>query len=104
MRLRHAAALRRTNAILLPRTGAVICSGVPHFLGELLITVNHSGAALDPCLLVYPGHYERRLVSRNGGVRWSTRWVNVSHLFAELEIGFEKSMTSCGTSTSDRCG
>ena len=45
-------------------------------------------ARLEP--LIYPGHYERRLVSRNGGVRWNTRWVNVSHLFAELEIGFEE--------------
>jgi putative transposase len=44
--------------------------------------------ALPP--LVYPGHYERRLVSRNGGVRWHKRWVNVSHLFAELEVGFEE--------------
>jgi hypothetical protein len=44
--------------------------------------------ALEP--LVYPAHYERRLVSRNGGVRWKHRWVNVSHLFAELEIGFEE--------------
>ena len=44
-------------------------------------------ATLEP--LVYPGHYERRLVSRNGGVRWRNRWVNASHLFAELEIGFE---------------
>jgi len=43
---------------------------------------------LEP--LVYPGHYERRLVSRNGGVRWKHRWVNASHLFAELEIGFEE--------------
>ncbi len=43
---------------------------------------------LEP--LVYPGHYERRLVSRNGGVRWTHRWVNASHLFAELEIGFEE--------------
>jgi len=39
--------------------------------------------------LVYPGHFERRRVSRNGGIRWFTRWVNVSHLFAELDIGFE---------------
>jgi hypothetical protein len=31
-----------------------------------------------------------RAISRNGGVRWNTRWVNVSHLFAELEIGFEE--------------
>lgn len=45
-------------------------------------------ATLEP--LVYPGHYERRLVSRNGGVRWKHRWVNASHLFAELEIGFEE--------------
>jgi len=45
-------------------------------------------ARLEP--LIYPGHYERRLVSRNGGIRWNTRWVNVSHLFAELEIGFEE--------------
>lgn len=37
----------------------------------------------------YPGHFERRLVSRNGGIRWQKRWVNVSHLLAELEIGFE---------------
>jgi len=40
--------------------------------------------------LVYPGHDERRRVSRNGGVRWRHRWVNASHLFAELEIGFEE--------------
>ncbi len=37
-----------------------------------------------------PGHYERRLVSRNGGVRWKNRWVNASHLFAALELGFEE--------------
>ncbi len=40
--------------------------------------------------VVYPGHFERRLVSRNGGVRWNNRWVNASHLLAELEIGFEE--------------
>ena len=45
-------------------------------------------AALEP--LDYPGHFERRLVSRNGGIRWQNRWVNASHLFAELEIGFEE--------------
>lgn len=38
----------------------------------------------------YPGHFERRLVSRNGGIRWAHRWVNVSHLLAEREIGFEE--------------
>ncbi|MGH7753278.1 MAG: IS481 family transposase, partial [Gemmatimonadales bacterium] len=39
--------------------------------------------------LEYPGHFERRRVSRNGGIRWDHRWVNVSHLLAALEIGFE---------------
>ena len=45
-------------------------------------------ATLAP--LAYPGHYERRLVSRNGGIRWNHAWVNVSHLLAELEIGLEE--------------
>jgi hypothetical protein len=40
--------------------------------------------------LAYPGHFERRLVSHNGGIRWNHRWVNVSHLLAELEVGFEE--------------
>lgn len=43
---------------------------------------------LEP--VAYPGHFERRLVSRNGGIRWNHRWVNVSHLLAELEVGFEE--------------
>ena len=38
----------------------------------------------------YPGHYEVRRVSRNGGVRWGSRWVNVSHVLAELDVGFEE--------------
>lgn len=45
-------------------------------------------ATLAP--LVYPGHFERRRVSHNGGIRWASRWVNVSHLLAELDIGFEE--------------
>jgi putative transposase len=45
-------------------------------------------SALAP--LDYPGHFERRLVSHNGGIRWIHRWVNVSHLLAELEVGFEE--------------
>lgn len=45
-------------------------------------------ATLPP--LVYPGHFERRLVSRSGGIRWRNRGVNTSHLFAELEIGLEE--------------
>lgn len=42
-----------------------------------------------PAPLDYPGHYERRRVSRNGGIRWVNRWVNVSALLAELDVGFE---------------
>jgi hypothetical protein len=40
--------------------------------------------------LDYPGHFERRRVSRNGGIRWDHRWVNVSHLLAEREVGLEE--------------
>jgi putative transposase len=38
----------------------------------------------------YPNHFEVRLVSRNGGIRWCNNWVNVSHLLAEEYIGFEE--------------
>lgn len=38
----------------------------------------------------YPGHYEVRYVSRNGGVRWHNRWVNVSHVLAEEYVAFEE--------------
>ena len=40
-------------------------------------------AALLP--ITYPGHYEVRRVSRNGGIRWGSLWVNVSHVLAELD-------------------
>ena len=40
--------------------------------------------------ITYPGHYEVRRVSRNGGIRWGSRWVNVSHVLAELDVGFEE--------------
>jgi hypothetical protein len=29
-------------------------------------------------------------VSRNGGIRWNSRWVNVSHLLAEQYVGLEE--------------
>lgn len=38
----------------------------------------------------YPAHFEVRYVSRNGGVRWHNRWVNVSHVLAEEYVGFEE--------------
>ena len=39
--------------------------------------------------LDYPGHFELRKVSRNGGIRWQKAWVNVSHVLAEETVGFE---------------
>jgi len=38
----------------------------------------------------YPGHYQVRYVSRNGGVRWHNQWVNVSHVLAEEYVGLEE--------------
>jgi transposase InsO family protein len=38
----------------------------------------------------YPGHFQVRYVSRNGGVRWHNRWVNVSHVLAEEYVGLEE--------------
>ena len=40
--------------------------------------------------LEYPPHYEVRLVSRNGGIRWRSRWVNISHILGEEYVGFEE--------------
>ena len=38
----------------------------------------------------YPGHFQVRYVSRNGGVRWHNQWVNVSHVLAEEYVGLEE--------------
>lgn len=38
----------------------------------------------------YPYHFEVRRVSRNNGIRWSNRWVQVSSTLAEEYIGFEE--------------
>lgn len=38
----------------------------------------------------YPGHFEVRRVSRNGGVRWNSKWVCVSHVLGEEYVGFEE--------------
>lgn len=40
--------------------------------------------------LEYPAHFETRLVSRNGGIRWSSRWVNVSHVLSTQYVGLEE--------------
>ncbi len=40
--------------------------------------------------LEYPAHFERRLVSRNGGIRWGCGWVNVSQVLAEEYVGLEE--------------
>jgi hypothetical protein len=38
----------------------------------------------------YPHHFEVRRVSRNSGIRWRNRWVQVSQTLAEEYIGFEE--------------
>jgi putative transposase len=35
----------------------------------------------------YPGHFEVRRVSRNGGIRWKKDWLNVSSTLIEEDIG-----------------
>lgn len=40
--------------------------------------------------LVYPAHFETRLVSKNSGIRWNHRWVAVSHTCAGLHVGLEE--------------
>ena len=35
-------------------------------------------------------YFERRRVSRNGGIRWHSAWVNVSHVLAEDYVGLEE--------------
>ena len=39
-------------------------------------------------LLEYPGHYEVRRVSNNGGIRWHKQWVNISQTLGGEYIGF----------------
>lgn len=46
-----------------------------------------SPRALEP--LTYPGQFKVRYLSRNGGIRWNTRWVCVSHLLMEQHVRLE---------------
>jgi putative transposase len=39
--------------------------------------------------LEYPSHFDVRLVSTNGGIRWHSRWGNVSQLLGHEYIGLE---------------
>ena len=38
----------------------------------------------------YPTHFEVRKVSTNGGIRWHSEWINVSHLLGGEYIGLEE--------------
>lgn len=38
----------------------------------------------------YPGHFQVRRVSKNGGIRWNHDWVNVSTVLAEEYVGLEE--------------
>lgn len=40
--------------------------------------------------LEYPGHFEVRRVSRDGGIRWSSGMVNVSHVLSGEYVGMEE--------------
>jgi putative transposase len=40
--------------------------------------------------LEYPLHFEVRLVSANGGIRWQNSWVNVSHVLSGEYVGLEE--------------
>jgi hypothetical protein len=43
-----------------------------------------------PPPLVYPAHFETRLVSKNSGIRWRDKWVAVSTTCAGLYVGMEE--------------
>ena len=43
-----------------------------------------------PPPLEYPSHFEVRLVSANGGIRWLSDWVNVSHVLGGEYVGLEE--------------
>jgi transposase InsO family protein len=49
-------------------------------------------ATLEP--ITYPGHFETRLVSANGGIRWYADRIGVSQLLAGHHIGLEE--VDCG--------
>ena len=38
----------------------------------------------------YPGHFEVRRVSRNGGIRWKNGWLNVSHPLIDEYVGLDE--------------
>jgi hypothetical protein len=40
--------------------------------------------------LIYPAHFETRLVSKNSGMRWNSQWVAVSQTCAGLHVGLEQ--------------
>ena len=40
--------------------------------------------------LDYPAHFEVRKVSYNGGIRWHSAWINVSHLLGGEWIGLDE--------------
>jgi len=40
--------------------------------------------------LEYPDRFEVRYVATNGGIRWNTRWVNVSIVCAGEYVGLEE--------------
>jgi putative transposase len=65
----------------------------PHEAIELEVPANRYGDSerrprrLAP--LEYPAHFETRRVSGDGGIRWRSQWMAISHTCAGEQIGFE---------------
>ncbi len=51
-------------------------------------SVRQMPSSLPP--IEYPAHWEVRLVSKNGGLRWNCNWVNVSHVLGGEYVGLEE--------------
>ena len=67
--------------------GRVRVAGAEHG-GRTVASQRPHGAAPPP--VECPSHFEVRLVSANGGIKWEHRWVNDSHVLGGEYVGFEE--------------
>ena len=67
----------------------------PHHAGcagkAELVLAQHGRRACPDVLppIEYPEHFEVRKVSTNGGIRWHSRWINISSALGNEFIGLE---------------
>ena len=81
-----------TVATVRSQGGRVIARSVVE-TGDASITAYQPSTRSFPSKLTtpdYPAHFEVRKVSTNGGIRWHSRWINVSHLLGGDYIGLEE--------------